>query len=168
MLRFICAASYVYPNLNMLCQQGLCSANSEKYRLPVSSWNFHRSKSKLAVAKTFAKRNQTGNCLQKKIEDDENLGDAQTTSVSPTSTHSPDHPTSDRRRFHAPTSTYELDMLIKLQYPNFRERVLRCTLCNERLEDTHFVQCPSVMAHKFCFPCSRKSIQEQCKVGLNG
>ncbi|PAV70773.1 hypothetical protein WR25_05405 [Diploscapter pachys] len=75
-------------------------------------------------------------------------GDAQTTSVSPTSTHSPDHPTSDRRRFHAPTST---------------ERVLRCTLCNERLEDTHFVQCPSVMAHKFCFPCSRKSIQEQCK-----
>ncbi|KHJ95612.1 hypothetical protein OESDEN_04441 [Oesophagostomum dentatum] len=74
-------------------------------------------------------------------------GDAQTTSVSPTSTHSPDHPdtNADRRRF---TTT--------------GERVLRCTLCNQRLEDTHFVQCPSVPAHKFCFPCSRNSIKKQC------
>ncbi|KJH52181.1 hypothetical protein DICVIV_01646 [Dictyocaulus viviparus] len=75
------------------------------------------------------------------------LGDAQTTSVSPTSTHSPDHPdiNAERRRF---TTT--------------GERVLRCTLCNQRLEDTHFVQCPSVPAHKFCFPCSRNSIKKQC------
>lgn len=39
--------------------------------------------------------------------------------------------------------------------------VLRCTLCHERLEDTHFVQCPSVNHHKFCFPCSKGSIKKQ-------
>ncbi|KFM64999.1 Interferon regulatory factor 2-binding protein 2-B, partial [Stegodyphus mimosarum] len=38
---------------------------------------------------------------------------------------------------------------------------LKCTICNERLEDTHFVQCPSVPNHKFCFPCSRESIKSQ-------
>ncbi|RWS29457.1 interferon regulatory factor 2-binding protein 2-like protein [Leptotrombidium deliense] len=38
---------------------------------------------------------------------------------------------------------------------------LKCTLCQERLEDTHFVQCPSVSSHKFCFPCSRASIKQQ-------
>ena len=37
----------------------------------------------------------------------------------------------------------------------------RCTLCRGRLEDTHFVQCPSVADHKFCFPCSRDSIKQQ-------
>ncbi|KAK9753238.1 Interferon regulatory factor 2-binding protein zinc finger [Popillia japonica] len=40
-------------------------------------------------------------------------------------------------------------------------QVLKCTLCQERLEDTHFVQCPSVPHHKFCFPCSRDSIKRQ-------
>ncbi|XP_061896607.1 probable E3 ubiquitin-protein ligase IRF2BPL [Entelurus aequoreus] len=38
---------------------------------------------------------------------------------------------------------------------------LCCTLCHERLEDTHFVQCPSAAGHKFCFPCSRESIITQ-------
>ncbi|CAG5123425.1 unnamed protein product [Candidula unifasciata] len=39
--------------------------------------------------------------------------------------------------------------------------MLKCTLCQERLEDTHFVQCPSVSDHKFCFPCSKESIKRQ-------
>ncbi|XP_065365902.1 interferon regulatory factor 2-binding protein-like A isoform X4 [Calliphora vicina] len=42
---------------------------------------------------------------------------------------------------------------------------LKCTLCQERLEDTHFVQCPSVNHHKFCFPCSRESIKRQNGLG---
>ncbi|XP_007238584.3 interferon regulatory factor 2-binding protein 2-A [Astyanax mexicanus] len=42
---------------------------------------------------------------------------------------------------------------------------LCCTLCHERLEDTHFVQCPSVSSHKFCFPCSRESIKQQGATG---
>ncbi|KAI6225498.1 IRF-2BP1-2 domain-containing protein [Aphelenchoides fujianensis] len=42
------------------------------------------------------------------------------------------------------------------------ERVLHCTNCNERLEDTHFVQCPSVAGHKFCFTCSKRAIRRQC------
>lgn len=41
------------------------------------------------------------------------------------------------------------------------QNILRCTICHERLEDTHFVQCPSVSSHKFCFPCSRNSITKQ-------
>ncbi|VDD93823.1 unnamed protein product [Enterobius vermicularis] len=74
-------------------------------------------------------------------------GDAQTTSVSPTSTHSPDHPNQNRKSFGTAQSN--------------NERVLKCTICHERLEDTHFVQCPSVSSHKFCFPCSRESIKRQ-------
>ncbi|XP_028305677.1 interferon regulatory factor 2-binding protein 2-B-like [Gouania willdenowi] len=42
---------------------------------------------------------------------------------------------------------------------------LCCTLCREQLEDTHFVQCPSVPYHKFCFPCSRESIKQQGATG---
>ncbi|XP_010745040.1 interferon regulatory factor 2-binding protein 1 [Larimichthys crocea] len=43
--------------------------------------------------------------------------------------------------------------------------LLCCTLCRERLEDTHFVQCPSVTHHKFCFPCTRGFIRSQGQGG---
>lgn len=39
--------------------------------------------------------------------------------------------------------------------------LLKCNLCAQRLEDTHFVQCPTVGHHKFCFPCSADSIKKQ-------
>jgi len=38
---------------------------------------------------------------------------------------------------------------------------LKCSICEDWLEDTHFVQCPSVTSHKFCFPCSKDSIKKQ-------
>ncbi|KAK7795554.1 hypothetical protein U0070_009394 [Myodes glareolus] len=42
---------------------------------------------------------------------------------------------------------------------------LCCTICYEHLEDTHFVQWPSVPSHKFCFTCSRESIKAQGATG---
>lgn len=45
------------------------------------------------------------------------------------------------------------------------QTLLCCTLCRERLEDTHFVQCPSVPHHKFCFPCTRGFIRSQGQGG---
>lgn len=39
--------------------------------------------------------------------------------------------------------------------------LLKCTICAKRLEDTHFVQCPTTSLHKFCFPCSADSIKKQ-------
>lgn len=38
---------------------------------------------------------------------------------------------------------------------------MQCLLCHRTLEDTRFVQCPSTTSHKFCFTCSRESIEKQ-------
>merc|ERR1719383_323302 len=37
---------------------------------------------------------------------------------------------------------------------------LLCFLCRERLEASHFVQCPSQQLHRFCFPCCQKTIRQ--------
>jgi hypothetical protein len=76
------------------------------------------------------------------------------TSFSPTSTSTPEE-NGDRRRY---MNNYRHAVP---QNSTSTERVLLCTNCEERLEDTHFVQCPSVSQHKFCFPCSKKAIKQQ-------
>lgn len=57
------------------------------------------------------------------------------------------------------TSNKEIPQDITDSLPN--NPLLKCNLCTQRLEDTHFVQCPTVGHHKFCFPCSADSIKKQ-------
>lgn len=39
--------------------------------------------------------------------------------------------------------------------------ILQCSDCHQQLEDTHFVQCPSVTEHRYCFPCCKNFIKKQ-------
>ncbi len=39
--------------------------------------------------------------------------------------------------------------------------LMECLLCHKPLDDARFVQCPSNVIHRFCFPCSRESIKSQ-------
>ena len=39
--------------------------------------------------------------------------------------------------------------------------IMECLLCHKPLDDARFVQCPSNVFHRFCFPCSRESIKNQ-------
>jgi hypothetical protein len=39
--------------------------------------------------------------------------------------------------------------------------ILQCSECHHALEDTHFVQCPSVSEHRYCFPCCKNFIKKQ-------
>lgn len=66
--------------------------------------------------------------------------------------------------------THQLDAAVPDYFkdPEFMERLekapngrLHCTDCNESLQNTHFVQCPRVKHHRFCFPCSKKSLLKQ-------
>ncbi|NXF56616.1 I2BP1 protein, partial [Oceanites oceanicus] len=61
------------------------------------------------------------------------------------------HPSGDVFPEEAPVSRRPVD--------DSAAPALCCGLCRQRLEDTHFVQCPSVLAHRFCFPCARRAIR---------
>ena len=75
------------------------------------------------------------------------------------SPHSPGHPPSRNRSSVTPGTESSSNNIPESTVASGES--LKCTLCQERLEDTHFVQCPSVSDHKFCFPCSRESIKRQ-------
>lgn len=83
----------------------------------------------------------------------------QRSSTSPTSTNSPDGHNSDKNRRGG--SGAKPDPKSYSSNVADSSAILRCTICHERLEDTHFVQCPSVGSHKFCFPCSKDFIKKQ-------
>ncbi|KAH9490324.1 Interferon regulatory factor 2-binding protein-like B [Bulinus truncatus] len=71
-------------------------------------------------------------------------------------------PTGSRRGPHlGPVSDTGVGSTMPESTSGLAADLLKCTLCQERLEDTHFVQCPSVPDHKFCFPCSKDSIKRQ-------
>lgn len=71
-------------------------------------------------------------------------------------------PNSSRRGPHlGPVSDTGVGSTMPESTSGLAADLLKCTLCQERLEDTHFVQCPSVPDHKFCFPCSKESIKRQ-------
>lgn len=81
-------------------------------------------------------------------------------SNSPTSTNSPDshsHAADKHRRLTSNKCSTSSANNVSAS----TAAVLLCTACRQKLEDTHFVQCPSVPHHKFCFPCSRHFIKAQ-------
>jgi len=45
------------------------------------------------------------------------------------------------------------------QNPQNGQPSLLCFLCKQRLEASHFVQCPSQQLHRFCFPCCQRTIR---------
>ncbi|KAM6913100.1 putative E3 ubiquitin-protein ligase IRF2BPL [Xenentodon cancila] len=87
-----------------------------------------------------------------------------TTPSSRLNSSSPVSPPSVSGQRGLPSCSGDLDQSVP-DPPLANSGPLCCTICHERLEDTHFVQCPSVPHHKFCFPCSRESIKAQGGAG---
>ncbi|XP_034947621.1 interferon regulatory factor 2-binding protein-like A [Chelonus insularis] len=95
---------------------------------------------------------------------------AQQRSVSRCSQHSPNNTGTTTKRQNGSRHVSSTTVMTSSEGANVQQTTgsepvptpaLKCTLCQGRLEDTHFVQCPSVPHHKFCFPCSRESIKRQ-------
>ncbi|NWS64237.1 I2BP1 protein, partial [Chunga burmeisteri] len=70
----------------------------------------------------------------------------------------PDEPRPHRQHLPSEVSAEE-PLITHRPLEDSASPALCCGLCRRRLEDTHFVQCPSVPAHRFCFPCARRAIR---------
>lgn len=95
------------------------------------------------------KKNKMGSGL-------ENGGSEDTSSASPRGADQPLSP-SESTGSPRPNSATSPHTPLEKKSPETME----CLLCHRALDDTRFVQCPSIGVHKFCFGCSRDSIKQQ-------
>lgn len=67
----------------------------------------------------------------------------------------------DAKRDSVGDATHQHPLASSSNSPQQKSGSIRCLSCGECLDDKHFVQCPSNTAHKFCFRCSKESIETQ-------